>query len=119
MKGIHNSCKNMFEVALKWILKCYFLVLSSYEHSPAVPSKAFPSLLAAERKSLSHSDLKICLSSDSLDLSEIISTKHFLPFSFFPPSFLPEEYSPGQCRKERYNLAQQSEFWYFCISVHL
>lgn len=100
-------------------MKYYFLVLSSSEHSSAVPSKAIPSLLVAECKSVAHSDLKVCLSSDSLDLSRIISTKRFLPFSFFPPSFLPEEYSLGQSRKEWYNLAQQSEVWYFCISVHL
>jgi len=100
-------------------LKYCFLVLSSSEHSPAVPSEAIPSSLVAERKSVARSDLKICLSADSLDLSRIISTKHFLPFSFFLPFFLPEEYSLGQSRKEWYNLAQQPEVWYFCISVHL
>lgn len=78
-----------FEVALKWILKYYFLALSSSKQSPAVPSEAIPSLLVAEGKSVAHSVLKIPVSSDSLDLSRIISTKCFLPFSFFPPSFLP------------------------------
>lgn len=100
-------------------MKYYFLALPSSEHSPAVPSEAIPSLLVAEGRSVAHSDLKIRLSSDSLDLSRIISTERFLPFSFFPPSFLPEEHSLGQGSKEWYNLAQPSEVRYFCISVHL
>lgn len=82
-----------------------------------LPSKANPSLLVAE--SVAHSDVKISLASDSLDVFRIISTKHFLPFCFFPDSFLPEEYSLGQSRKEWYNWAQQSKVWYFCISVQL
>lgn len=94
-------------------MKYYFLALSSSEHSPAVPSEAIPSLLVAEGKSVAHSVLKIPVSSDSLDLSRIISTKRFLLFSFFPPSFLPEERSLGWGSKEWYNLAQQSEVWYF------
>lgn len=101
MKKVLNCCKNMFEVALKGVLKYYFLVLSSSKHRPVLPSKAIPSLLLAE--SVAYSDVKTYVASDNLDVSGIISTKHFLPFCFFPPSFLPEEYSLGQNRKEWYN----------------
>lgn len=86
--------------------------MSSFEHRLAVPS-----LLVNECKSVAHSDLKICLSNDNLDLSGVISTKQFLPCSFFPPPFLQEESSLGQASKEWCNLAQQSEVGIFCPFV--
>lgn len=98
IKRAQKSCKNMFEVTPKLFKYC-FLVLSS----------SVPFLLVSEHKSVAHSNLKICLSNDNLDLSMVISIEQFLPCSSFYPSSLQEGSSLGQASKEQYNIAQQLE----------
>lgn len=98
IKRAQKSCKNMFEVTPKLFKYC-FLVLSS----------SVPFLLVSEHKSVAHSNLKICLSNDNLDLSTVISIEQFLPCSSFYPSSLQEGSSLGQASKEQYNIAQQLE----------